>query len=174
MQQATLYILVGYPGSGKTTTSQIIHDLTGAEHMWADKERRDMFGNPTHSATESHQLYEHLNGRAEQLLAAGKSAIFDTNFNFRKDRDKLRQIAAKHGAETKLLWVKVDKNIARERATTRAAEQSTRIFGDMSAEVFERLTGHLQEPAHDEKPIIIDGTNKSPAYIAAQIGLPVI
>ena len=87
---ATLYLFVGYPGSGKTTAANIICKLTGAEHIWADRERQKMFGRPTHSPQESAALYHRLNERTRQLLLQDKSVVFDTNFNYRRDRDHLR------------------------------------------------------------------------------------
>lgn len=171
MKRATLYLLVGYPAAGKTTTSQIIHQLTGAVHIWADYERRALFGTPTHSKKESDELYRHLNQSTELLLADGQSVIFDTNFNFRKDRDLLRSIAEKYKADTKLLWIKVPKAVARKRATRHAAGQPTRLYGDIPTKDFERMTGHLQPPAADEQPVILDGTRITPEYVAKLLGL---
>ena len=33
MQKPTLFMMFGYPGAGKTTTAEIINELTGAEHL---------------------------------------------------------------------------------------------------------------------------------------------
>lgn len=172
MKRATLYLMVGYPGAGKTTVSQIIHELTGAVHIWADYERRAMFGDPTHSASESRELYKHLNNATELLLSDGKSVIFDTNFNFRKDRDKLRDIAAARDADVVLVWVKVGKDVARKRATTKSEAQATRLLGDIPESDFNRMTGNLQPPDDDEKPVILDGTRITPEYVAEQLDLP--
>lgn len=171
VERPTLYLMVGYPGSGKTTTSIALQKLTGATHIWADRERRAMFTHPTHSRSESHQLYGELNKRADELLSEGRSVIFDTNFNYRRDRDHLRRIAESRGAACKLIWIKVEKDIARRRATADSASQITRVLGDIPLSDFERMTGNLQPPDPDEDPIILDGTKISPAYIAEKLGL---
>lgn len=165
--------MVGYPGSGKTTTARIIHDLTGAVHIWADYERQRMFGQPTHSPAESRQLYEHLNAKVEQLLVQGTSVIFDTNFNYRKDRDLLRRMAARRHATSKLIWVLTPKDLAYKRATQQSARQPTRLFGNMSHQAFEGIAGHLEPPDDDEQPTKLDGTAVTPAYVAGQLGLPI-
>lgn len=161
-----LYLLVGFPGSGKTTTSKIIQKLTGAEHLWADHERKKMFVHPTHDHAENIKLYNHLNRVTDQLLGQGKSVIFDTNFNFYKDRERLRAIAAKHGAHTLVVWVVAPKDVARERATKDAHKQHTRVLGDMSVEHFERIAGNLETPRDDEDFVKLDGTRIDMALVS--------
>lgn len=157
----TLYLMLGYPGSGKTTASKLLHELTGAEHLWADHERKHRFTHPTYTHQENLKLYAELNDVADQLLGEGKSVIFDTNFNFYKDRERLRRIAAKHGASSVVVWVVAPKELARDRATKDAHKQHTRVLGDMSAEHFERISRNLQPPRPDERLIKLDGTNLS-------------
>lgn len=117
MSKPTLYLMLGYPGAGKTTVSKIIHELTGATHLWADKIRNERFAHPTHSHQENLDLYGYLNELTAELLATGQDVIFDTAFNFKKDREHLVDIARQHGAETKLIWVQTPKKVAQERAT---------------------------------------------------------
>src|SRR5437868_11049557 len=131
MHHPILFLMLGYPGAGKTTAAEIIHRLTGAEHLWADRERNKRFPNPTHSHEENLALYAHLNTETEQLLRRGKSVIFDTNFNYFRDREHLRQIAADAGAEAVIIWVATHKDLARIRAVERSEGQPTRVWGNM-------------------------------------------
>lgn len=170
-KRATLYLMVGYPGSGKTTVARIIHELTGAVHIWADHERKTMFGTPSHDKHESRILYDRLNKEAEQYLAEGKDVIYDTNFNFYKDRELMRQVAARYGAETKLIWVRTPKEIAFQRASIDTHAQPTRILGDIPEREFKRMARNLQPPRADEHPIILDGTRITPEYVARKLGL---
>lgn len=158
--------MVGYPGSGKTTTSKIIHTLTGAEHLWADHERMRMFPHPTHNHEENIKLYAALNARTRELLSQGKSVIFDTNFNFYKDRKKLRVIAAREGAKTIVIWVQTPKDLARERATQLSHGKETRVWGNMPPERFERIARNLQEPHPSEHALILDGRDVDPTAVA--------
>jgi predicted kinase len=171
-KRAKLYLLVGYPGSGKTTTSQIIHDRTGAVHIWADYERRAMFGEPTHSHHESRKLYDHLNRSADILLGESQSVIYDTNFNFRKDRDLLRELATKYNADTTIVWIKIDKDVARERALSRGHASDNSYLDAMTAHDFGKIIKNLEPPTEDENPIILDGTLITPAYVAHALDLP--
>jgi predicted kinase len=162
MEKPRLFLFVGYPGAGKTTIAQVIAARTGAEHIWADLERKRMFGEPKHTVEENRILYDHLNKIADEMLTEGKSVIFDTNFNFFDDREHLRHIAKKNGAEAVLIWVTTDKEIAKKRAVHGPEVGPTRVFGHMSSQDFERIASHLQPPRQDEKVIKIDGAKLDP------------
>ena len=170
MGKPQLYLLVGYPGSGKTTISRIIHELTGAVHIWTDWERRTMFRQPTHSAAENNKLYDYLNTLTGQLLTDGKSVIFDTNFNFLKDRQHLRVIATQVGAETTVIWLTTSKGVSKKRAvhtgTIRNGYEAT-----MSAEQFETIASHLQPPSKNEKVVKIDGLKLDAQRVKRLLGL---
>lgn len=171
MNKPTLYLMMGYPGAGKTTTAKAIHELTGAVHLWADKIRNERFTNPTHSHQENLTLYAHLNELAGELLATGQDVVFDTNFNFYKDRQHLRDIATQHNAQTRLLWIKTPKAIARERAThSRHAQRNTYPY-KMPSERFERISNEFEPPHADEQVIEIDGAKITHAYIREKLGL---
>ncbi|HUC90363.1 MAG TPA: ATP-binding protein [Patescibacteria group bacterium] len=165
MDRPTLYLMVGYPGSGKTTISKIIHQQTGAVHIWADHERNKMFVHPKHDHDENIKLYAELNIKTRQLLHEGKSVIFDTNFNFYKDRKKLRIIAAKEGAQTVVVWVTTSIDVSRSRATEQSHNKETRVWGNMPLEHFERISCNLQPPLEGERPIKFDGTNLDPQTV---------
>jgi predicted kinase len=168
MKKPELYIMVGYPGAGKTTTAKIIASLTGAEHIWADKDRQKLFGS-TYKSKDNDKLYDYLNQRAEQFLRSNKSVIFDTNFNYLRDRDHMRRIANKAGAITRLVWLTTPEDLAYQRAIW--ANGGKRLFIEMSHKDFERVVSHLEPPRDNEHPIKLDGTKISESYVKEKLAL---
>jgi predicted kinase len=158
MTRPKLYLFVGYPGAGKTTASKMIEQLTGATHLWADHVRGQMFGKPLHTATESHRLYERLNQLTGELLSGGQSVIYDTNFNFKHDRQALRQIATDHGAEIILIWITTPLAVARQRAIDAPSNGGTRVLGTMTGAEFDAIVAKLEPPTKSENPIKIDSS----------------
>jgi predicted kinase len=157
MSQPKLFLFIGYPGAGKTTIAKIIADKTGAKHIWADVERHKLFNDPDHSVQESHELYERLNAATDYLLNQNKSVVFDTNFNYFADREKLREIAKKHDALTVLIWVNTPREIAKKRSVE--TKESRNLYEmQMSSGQFESIAGKLEPPKENEKPIRINGT----------------
>lgn len=158
-QKPTLYLFVGCPGAGKTTLAKFIAKQTGAYHIWADQERQKMFTYPTHSIQESQTLYKALDIKADMLLKSGQSVVFDTNFNYRRDRDLLRSIAEKNGAQTKLIWLNVSPEIAKVRALHHTHRDRNGYLVAMTEAEFNHLCDHLEPPEEDEHPIKIDTTD---------------
>ncbi len=152
-----LYLMVGYPGAGKTTISKLIHQLTGAVHIWGDKERLVRFEHPKHTESESRELYRQLNTEVAELLKRGESVVFDTNFSYRRDRDHLRDIARQNGAKCQVIWLTTPRDVARKRAVEESEDKPTRLWGNMLVAVFEKLVAKQEDPGNDEHPIRIRG-----------------
>lgn len=171
LKKPTLYIFMGYPGSGKTTVAKFIQQQTGAVHLWADQERQAMFANPTHSTKESQKLYNNLDIKAKSLLISGQSVIFDTNFNYFRDRELLRAIAKQAQAEFKLIWLTTAKETARERALHHTHRDKNGYMLTMTNNEFEHLTNHFEAPTIDEQPLKIDGAQLDYLIIGQQLGL---
>jgi len=169
MTKPTLYLFIGYPGAGKTTVAKIISHVTGAYHIWADVERHRRFRSPTHSEEESQELYDQLNEATDYLLSQGRSVAFDTNFNYRSDREKLRQVADKNNAETILIWINTPMSVSRERAVT--TEMRNLYEDGMTNEQFDAIASKLEKPVKGEKVIKVDGTNLNQETLFNKLGI---
>lgn len=170
MSKTKLYLFIGAPGAGKTTLAKAIVEATGAKHLWADLERHKLFKVPTHSPEESETLYKQLNDATQYLLAQKHSVVYDTNFNFYADRQKMREIAAKYDAEVVLIWVNTPLPIAKARAVG-VHETRNGYKVSMSSEQFDSIVHKLEPPRDYEKVIKIPGPKLDTQAALAQLGL---
>jgi predicted kinase len=166
MNKQTLYLMVGIPGAGKTSAAKLLSAITGAEHIWADHERRKMHVKPTYSKEENDQLYIGLNDQTEKLLKQGGSVVYDTAFNHVSDRQKLRELATRYNAATIVVWVQTPKELAKERAQNTHLHAETRVLGNMTDEHFGNLSNKLEEPTDNETTLVLDGTQLTREYIS--------
>ena len=166
----TLYLMVGYPGAGKTTTANVVSELTGAEHLSSDQARVELFSKPTFSEAEHAELYDYLDKRTEELLTEGKSVIYDANLNRYQHRQDKYDICQRTGATAVLLWVQTDKSLAKQRATH---EDRAHLIPqhETAHDMFDRIAGVIEPPHANEQPIIIDGTKVSSEFVADALGL---
>lgn len=158
MQKPTLHLLMGLPGSGKTTLAKTIQKLTKASRLSSDDYRLQIYPEPTFSQEEHDNLYSLIDHSAEHLLASGHDVIYDANLNRLIHRQEKYALAKKYNAKVVLWWVKTPKELSRKR---RIEDQNQTLLpeGDTAENMFERIASVLEEPNHDEKYIEIDGTN---------------
>lgn len=89
----TLYMMVGLPGSGKSSFSDNnIHGITGIKFS-SDKLREELFGDAEYDRNNNTLLFSELHRRIKTQLLCGKNAIYDaTNINKKKRVAFLREL----------------------------------------------------------------------------------
>lgn len=160
-----LFLLMGYPGAGKTSIAQIIEKKFQAKHLWVDHVRNNLFDKPTHSSVESQIIYSYLNTKTSRLLSEDHSVVFDTSFNLRKDRDHLRLIANDHQALSLVLWINTPKHIAKQRALSTNHQLRNGYDKVMTEQHFEYLCQQLSPPDPDEHYLMLNGTDITPSGV---------
>ncbi len=165
-----LYMMIGYPGAGKTTTASVLHEITGAAHLSSDAMRSALFREPSFSQAEHDELYRYLDTTTEELLKAGKDVIYDANLNRLQHRQDKYNICQRTGSQAVLLWLKTPRDMAKERASD-VSRQHLWPPDETPEQLFERIAGVIEEPGVNEPFIEIDGTKVTPAYIQEQLRL---
>jgi predicted kinase len=165
-----LYMMLGYPGAGKTTVAQIVTELTGATHLSSDLQRLVLFPEPKFTEEEHKILYDTLDTMTEELLSQGKSVIYDANLNRYTHREEKYAIAERSGASHLLLWVQTQKQLAKKRASD---ESRSRLWrpDEHPEQMFERLVEIFEAPHENEPYIALDGTKITPSYIRDLLAL---
>lgn len=168
--QPTLYLMMGYPGAGKTTIAGIIAELTGAVLLSSDAVRMELFPEPTFSQTEHDQLYTALDNKTLELLQTGQSVIYDANLNRRQHRQEKYDICTKTDAKPVLVWVRTAKDVSKERAVHDS--RSHLVPQDETAEaMFDRIAHIIEEPHADEPVVQIIGEDVTPEIVKAKLNI---
>lgn len=167
---ARLYMMMGYPGAGKTTTANVLHELTGAVHLSSDAMRSVLFVEPDFSEQEHATLYEHLDKTTVDLLKAGQDVIYDANLNRLQHRQEKYAICEQAGAEPVLLWLKTPRDMAKERAG-HMSRQHLWPPNTTPEQLFEHVANVIEEPGANERYTEVDGTKVTPEYIKELLGL---
>lgn len=160
----TLHLLMGLPGSGKTTLAKTLQKITKAARMSSDDYRLLVFPEPQFTKKEHDNLYGLLDHSVEHLLEAGNDVIYDANLNRSIHRQEKYLLAKKIGADVKLWWVQTPTELSRER---RLREQDLNLVpeGETPELMFDRITEVFEAPNNDEVYIAVDGTKITNEYI---------
>jgi predicted kinase len=153
----TLHLLMGLPGSGKTTLGKILEKITDATYLSSDEYRLMLFKKPCFSQEEHDMLYATLDHNVLHLLESGHDVIYDANLNRRHHRQEKYDLASKYNADVKLWWVKTPHEISKKR---RIKNQDARLIpeGETAERMFDRVTKIIEHPDKDEKYIEVDGS----------------
>ena len=161
----TLFLLLGYPGAGKTTTAKIISQLTGAEYLSSDVLRKQLFPQSNFNQAEHDELYAILDSQLVESMKQGKDVVYDANLNRLVHRQEKYDLAAKYKYKTVLVWVKTPRQIARQRRIEEFEHHHLVPPHETPAEMFERTASAFEEPLENEPHIEIDGTKVTQDYV---------
>jgi predicted kinase len=141
---ATLLLMVGLPGAGKTTRAKELAAEYGALRLTPDEWMIQLFGEST--AGRKRVILE---GRlilvALQALRLGTSVVLDFGLWGRDERSALRWLAASAGASCQVVYLPVDKDVQRGRIATRQATEPHTTFPMSDADI-DRWAEQFQAP----------------------------
>lgn len=143
-----LYLLVGLPGSGKTTRARALETEHGALRLTPDEWMMPLFGEPE-AGGKRDVLEGRLVATALQALRAGASVALDFGLWGRDERAALVWLAEAAGARAQLVYCEVDETTQLERIRRRAADSPRGAFA-MSAEELARWRASFDVPTPEE------------------------
>ncbi len=145
--ERTLFILCGYPYSGKTyIAKQIINNLKNIEYVSID----DIFythgfnWNTNHLPTqiEWNEIFNESYTNTKKVLVKGKNVLYDSTNQTVESRDKLREIAKSVGASAYVIYIETEQKVVWKRWEENLKQNSRSIVDkklvQMTIDMFEK------------------------------------
>lgn len=141
MNRPSLILLVGIPGSGKTTYAKnYIEEHPGTVHLSSDDIRKELHGDETIQGNPG-EVFDIMQKRAVAGLNLGYSVIYDATNMTRKDRAGIIAACPKFvKIECHIVWAPIATCIERDAARERT----------VGKEVIDRMLKRFQAPYYDE------------------------
>lgn len=158
---ATVHLICGFLGVGKTTFSQRLTKQTSAVRFSLDELYLQLFTDePTRhlDAEAFDRLLRTVNGIWPQIVNAGVDVVLDFGFWRRDFRDDIRKRAGLAGADARLYWLECPDDVALARCLQRNGEPGAFLI---SAQDFHDLKTKFEPPASDEVSEVIDCVDES-------------
>jgi predicted kinase len=153
--RATVYLLCGFIGAGKTTFAKQLEERTGAVRITKDEWLIRMVGNdPTIEgyADFDARMCELSRDVAFRLAAKGIDVIIDEGFWERGLRDLMRQRAADVGARAVVVFLDTPIETIRERVARRNTTVAADAF-TISEDLLDHYLPYWEPPGEDEDSV---------------------
>lgn len=158
MTKPYLYILCGLPFAGKSTLARELETWLCIKRVSIDEinGERGIWSNETGmSAEEWERTYQEAYRRIATHLSHNEDVI-DESANFtREQRDRLRNIAEQHYAQTRVIFIDIPLSEVRHRWQ---ANRQTMTRADVRDEDFAHVVDNFAPPTEDEHVLRYDGT----------------
>jgi predicted kinase len=165
-----VYILCGLPFAGKSTLARELAARLGWTHLEVDAIHRER-GQGLHGEQLSRQswidAYREAYRRLDELLRDQRTVLYDaTNFR-RAQRQRARQIAARHGATACVLYVTTPAMAAQQRLHQNRQLPARADVHDID---FAAVAAQFQPPTADEDMLQYNGAAPVAVWIADTFG----
>lgn len=153
---ATLYLICGLPGSGKTTLAKQLEKEHNALRLCPDEWIAQILADPDDRAEmdRSRDIVESIQWDvAKRSLLLGTNVILENGFWSCEERTGFRSEAQSLGARVELHYLKVDVNKLWRRLSKRNSELPPGTFR-VEKEELEQWAKDFEPPSEDEMPFL--------------------
>lgn len=147
LSQPHIIAVIGVPGSGKTFFAEKFTETFHAPYVEFDT----IMALSGSSNVAGKRLFHH---QLKELLKTKQSVIIEGVAETRVERNELRKLAQSAGYEVLLVWVQIDADTARRRASKKLNDSDASGYTD---EEYDRAVKRFSAPVATETFIVISG-----------------
>lgn len=154
---ATLHVLFGPSGAGKTTYAHAFARREGAVALILDDWMARLFGPDMPTPLEYDWMIERVQRVEAQIwstaaatLAAGTSVMLDIGLMRRSDRDRVRAIAAGADLSLQFHYVTAPQEVRRARVADRNVVRGDSFAIEVTPDMFDFIEGVFEAPDAEE------------------------
>jgi predicted kinase len=156
LNQRVIFLVIGYPGAGKSYFSRQFAELTDSIHLSEDRLRYELFGEPTYEKSEDEVVGRIRDYLLEELVKSEKSIIIDADID-KAGRKLLKEQLRATKSPVITIWVQTDLETSFGRASSRDRRQTDdKYTSSMTFETFDRIQRAFKRPEREEA-IVISG-----------------
>jgi predicted kinase len=164
----SLLMMVGLPGTGKSSVVRSLQRLVDCVVITTDKTRTLIRNSPVYTAAEMMLVYEVCYELIERRLNRGQRVVFDGSNLLAARRDHLKALAQKCGAPLTICYVQASQAVIQQRLQTRIRRgHNKNDQSDADWAVYKWMV-EAQEPLVDEH-LIVDTSDASPDELAQKL-----
>lgn len=155
----SLLMMVGLPGSGKSSVVKALYDKIPFVTVSSDDIRQQWKQRPTYTSGEMMQVYEICYEIIARRLAKGQRVVFDASNLLQSRRDHIAELAQRCGAPLAICYVQANQTVVDRRLQQREQrrQQQAADLSDADWFVYKWMV-ETQEPLTREH-IVLDTTN---------------
>lgn len=155
--QKTLFILCGFPYSGKSYIVERLQSATDVKVVAIDdifsEKDFDWNTNTLPNTDEWNSIFNESYEMTKQELLAGNNVLYDSTNQTESSRDKLREVAKSAGADTKVIYIKCSADTVFKRWDENQNNPTRPI---VSRELVQQTIDMFEEPTESENVIIVN------------------
>lgn len=152
----TLFILCGFPYSGKSFVAKELKKSTNVVYIAIDdifhRHGFDWNTNTLPSSEEWQNIFDESYTTSMETLTEGKNVLYDSTNQTRASRDKLREVARSVGIETMVIYVQCSPETVWKRWEKSATEKNRPT---VSRDLVQMTIDQFEAPTQDEDVITI-------------------
>jgi len=144
--KATLVMLMGFPGVGKSHCARLVADALHGAHVATDHLRSRLFIAPSYADEENAAVFGIAEALVDELLGEGHVVVLDATHLVARNRAPAEKVAFARGAPVFHVLISSDEADARARLESRGRERASDDHSDADVRVYERMRERGFEP----------------------------